>query len=537
MMKKIQIKLKPNDTDQVASQTVTLSDINKKITTLTSNPAIIKPVESKQTITIKNGQIIDSYCQYQNGIIYQDYNCTLNLVDIQSNMNKFYIMLIVQTNSNEFVLMKRYGRVGEKGQIRYTKSVSPQLCADDFKKTFFDKTKNKWELRQSFHPVNGKYQLCDINYGEEINKVAIPKKETKSQLDDKIQHLLTLIGNQELLSETLIRLEIDAQKMPLGKISPSQIQKAYTILKQLQLLIQSNQPAESQLMALSSQFYMHIPCTSRTRTSSLPIIKTSLLVNKFFEIVDELSNLYVATQVIEQNKYNLHPLDHIYNGIQTTITHLSTENPMHSIIETYIKNSHAPTHTGYRIQILNIYVIDRKDERQRYENYCKDNNITNKMLLWHGTRLSNYLSILKMGLILRPDVLPGTYISGKMFSYGIYGANSFSKSFNYTGADHQNNVACLFLAEFGLGNVSKRTQHDYYITEKSLKSEGYNSVHGCGQKTPSSYINIDNVIIPQGKLCKSINSNECSLLYDEFVVYNENQLNLKYIVEVKAAYD
>jgi hypothetical protein len=150
--------------------------------------------------------------------------------------------------------------------------------------------------------------------------------------------------------------------------------------------------------------------------------------------------------------------------------------------------------------------------------------------------LANYISILKMGLILRPDVIPGTYITGKMFGYGIYGANSFSKSFNYAGADSQNPVACLFLAEFGLGNVSNRTQADYYVTKDSLALGGYDSVLGMGQKTPENVIVVDGVSVPQGTLITSPKSNQCSLLYDEYIVYDERQVNLKYIVEVKATF-
>jgi len=147
--------------------------------------------------------------------------------------------------------------------------------------------------------------------------------------------------------------------------------------------------------------------------------------------------------------------------------------------------------------------------------------------------LTNYISILKNGLLLRPDVVPGTYISGKMFGYGIYAANSFSKSFNYTGADRQNPVACLFLGEFALGKTSNRTQSDYYISKDSLKTLGCHSTWGQGKNTPVGYTTMDDgVIVPNGKL-GSANVTGASLLYDEFIVYDQHQLNLRYIVKVK----
>lgn len=123
-----------------------------------------------------------------------------------------------------------------------------------------------------------------------------------------------------------------------------------------------------------------------------------------------------------------------------------------------------------------------------------------------------------------------------MFGQGLYGANSFSKSFNYTGFDNQNPTQCLFLAEFGVGNIDKKYDADYYITENTLNQSGYHSVQGCGKYVPSSFITTDGITIPQGQLVKSSVYNQCSLVYDEFVIYNEAQINLKYIVEVKAIF-
>jgi poly [ADP-ribose] polymerase len=140
---------------------------------------------------------------------------------------------------------------------------------------------------------------------------------------------------------------------------------------------------------------------------------------------------------------------------------------------------------------------------------------------------------MKNGLLLRPDVIPGTYISGKMFGYGIYAANSFSKSFNYTGANKQNPTACLFLGEFALGTTSKRLTSDYYVSKDKLKQLGCHSTHGLGKNTPAGYTTMDDgVIVPNGQIGAS-NVQGAGLLYDEFIVYDQNQLNLRFIVKVK----
>ena len=175
----------------------------------------------------------------------------------------------------------------------------------------------------------------------------------------------------------------------------------------------------------------------------------------------------------------------------------------------------------------------REDEKERQKEL---DEIGNVHLLWHGTRLSNYISILKLGLVLRPETVSTAKITGKMFGYGVYVANSFSKSHNYC-SSYSGDEACLFLAEVALGNPSKRINADYYVTHDKLKATGYNSCWGQGKFTPESQTKLivdgdREVIVPNGKLGRSTLPNP-ALLYDEFIVYKENQLRLRYIVRVR----
>lgn len=58
--------------------------------------------------------------------------------------------------------------------------------------------------------------------------------------------------------------------------------------------------------------------------------------------------------------------------------------------------------------------------------YLKD--IPNKMLLWHGSRLTNFVGILSQGLRIAPPEAP---VTGYMFGKGVYFADMSSKSANY----------------------------------------------------------------------------------------------------------
>ena len=55
------------------------------------------------------------------------------------------------------------------------------------------------------------------------------------------------------------------------------------------------------------------------------------------------------------------------------------------------------------------------------------------MLLFHGSRISNYAGILGQGLRIAPPEAP---VTGYMFGKGVYFADMSSKSANYCKPDH-----------------------------------------------------------------------------------------------------
>jgi poly [ADP-ribose] polymerase 2/3/4 len=63
----------------------------------------------------------------------------------------------------------------------------------------------------------------------------------------------------------------------------------------------------------------------------------------------------------------------------------------------YVDNTHASTHTAYRLEVMDIYELSKESENKRYR---KD--IDNKQLLWHGSRLTNFVGILSQGLRIAP---------------------------------------------------------------------------------------------------------------------------------------
>lgn len=57
----------------------------------------------------------------------------------------------------------RWGRVGEPGQNALKGPFSLDAAKKEFAKKYSDKTKNKWENRDNFTPVPGKYTLLEMD--------------------------------------------------------------------------------------------------------------------------------------------------------------------------------------------------------------------------------------------------------------------------------------------------------------------------------------------------------------------------------------
>ena len=154
------------------------------------------------------------------------------------------------------------------------------------------------------------------------------------------------------------------------------------------------------------------------------------------------------------------------------------------------------------------------------------------MLLWHGSRISNYVGILSEGLRIAPSDSPST---GFMFGKGIYFADVVSKAAGYCHASPENKEGILLLCEVALGNMYQ------VFKAKGFKKppKYYHSVYGVGRMQPDPKKKIqcaDNSIASLGNIINNEelekNHLESDLIYNEYVVYDVAQVHLKYVIKI-----
>jgi Poly(ADP-ribose) polymerase catalytic domain len=138
-----------------------------------------------------------------------------------------------------------------------------------------------------------------------------------------------------------------------------------------------------------------------------------------------------------------------------------------------LKNTHASTHNQYSLDLLDCFEVKRQGEDERYKK-----SIHNKILLWHGSRLTNFVGILSQGLRIAPPEAP---VTGYMFGKGVYFADMVSKSANYCFTNPTNNTGILLLCEVACGNHNELLQANFYADKLP---PGTHSTKGCGRTQP-----------------------------------------------------
>ncbi len=162
--------------------------------------------------------------------------------------------------------------------------------------------------------------------------------------------------------------------------------------------------------------------------------------------------------------------------------------------------------------------MDREEEDKRFKK-----SVGNNTLLWHGSRLTNFVGILSQGLRIAPPEAPS---SGYMFGKGVYFADMVSKSANYCRSSGNNGASLLLLCKVALGKPRKLYSSDF---EANKLPKGAHSTHGVGMTAPSETVTFKKMTVPIGKGAPT-KEDGCHLMYNEFIVYDVAQIKIEYLV-------
>ncbi|EGG16531.1 poly(ADP-ribosyl)transferase [Cavenderia fasciculata] len=488
---------------------------------------------SKTKIQIKGRAAVDiNFPRNSDFHVYDDgkdvYDATLNQTEIAQNNNKFYIVQLLQSdnNANQFVVWTRWGREGKVGQSKPFDHYSLSGAKSDFYKKFYEKTSNQFDNRHHFVKKSGKYDLLEMDYS--VKDAEEPKKKkkpvvhkTECSLDDRVQNFIKLIFDVKMMKQTLVEAKFDLKKSPLGKLHKNQITKGYQVLKDIETEI-NGKCRRDQLQSLSSRFYTLIPHDFGFNVP--PYIDTISHLKDKINMLASLADIEIATTLIKDSAdddSNL--LEAYYKQLKSDIKPLDKSTDTYKNLVKYAMDSHDTSYFRFGLSVDDIYSVDREGEAPRFDPWKKNDN---KLLLWHGSRLTNWCGIISQGLKIAPPEAPKT---GYRFGKGIYFADCISKSASYCGTSRDKPTAIMILCEVALGNMNE-LDHDTYM-EKAPAGTHSTKARGMSHPDPNGKFPIEQGLhIPGGKIVKSGLNTSCS--HNEFIVYDIDQVKIRYILKV-----
>lgn len=418
------------------------------------------------------------------------------------------LKLVYSGKKKAYDTWTRWGRVGEIGQSALLGDGTLPAAIKHFEKKFKDKSGLSWDNRGE-NPKPGKYAFVERSYNpdsdDEDEDDADDKKGAKEEGDDEegplectlekpVQDLMSLIFNQQYFQATMASLNYDANKLPLGKLSKTTITRGFQQLKDLAALINDpslasskwNMPIAAAKEQLSNTYYSLIPHDfGRNRP---PIINETSLLKKEIELLESLSDMKDAAEIMKidrKTKDSIHALDRQFQGLGLSeMTTLDPESTEFDLLSTYLNGSRGATHhVNYKID--HIWRIERDGEKDRFEQSDFSKVKSDRRLLWHGSRCTNFGGILSQGLRIAPPEAP---VSGYMFGKGIYLADMSSKSAGYCASGISNGHALLLLCEAELGSPMQELTGASYEAGNTAKKNGQLSTWGKGRMGPSKWM-------------------------------------------------
>jgi len=283
----------------------------------------------------------------------------------------------------------------------------------------------------------------------------------------------------------------------------------------------------NEIVVCSNTFYELIPHKNFSYSKIEPLVEIKK-VNAKIQLIHDLNEISTAKKIIFAANYNYpskNPIDYSFRATNTQFEVIPPHSEEYKALFDYANISKT---SSYK---MNIFKIQRQGEPERLIK-----NLSNHYLLWHGSKVSNYLAILSEGLRVAPVYASNT---GYLFGKGIYFADMLDKSIAYCDSSPNGNKYVL-LCEVALGVMKELYEPEYMESAP----EGYNSCKAIGTQSPdfTRSLSLPNGVIIPGPMIDPTKINQSQTEarkkitrdYNEYIVYNNSQVRLRYLIQIVA---
>jgi poly [ADP-ribose] polymerase len=380
----------------------------------------------------------------------------MNLIFVdENNHNKFYNM--TELGNGKF--KAEWGRVGSKGQsMEYWMSVWDEKLHSKLSKGYIEIAKST--------PVRNTAAL-KIDNPQVKELMNFLMKAAKSTLEASYQ-------------------------VSAGEVTQSQIDEAQNLIDRASRLLNTGRHSQESMNAILKDLYRVIP--RRMTDTRRYFLRDDYQVPFAMELLQAEQSLLDTLETQSKGKSQKLTLDSLGLDIQ---------------IASQADRDLIAAKTDFNIAGQRIFKVTNQKTEAAFKTGKKTR------LLYHGTRNSNWLSVLQKGLKIRPT---GIQTTGSMFGNAIYFANRTRKSLGYTSlrgsywASGSESVGYLAVFEVNTGKEWQLLKSQRYQSWMSRIDAGRVKSEGC-----------DTVYAKGGADLKN----------DEFVIYDSSRCTIRYLIEVK----
>ncbi|KAH3745603.1 ankyrin repeat protein [Pelomyxa schiedti] len=420
----------------------------------------------------------------------------LQWTDVKSNHNKYYAIEVhkgAEGGKTQFRVFTHYGRTDDlvknpmagQRECRYINSLEQAKAL--YASIYQEKTGKK-----GYRPVS-----------MSSSSIGFPKASSTSETQERASHPLTPVeqlvwyifeeATQTMTSIAAVTITSRGIETPLGLLTVEQINKGEAVLEKIKTALLNSKDL-SLLEDLSGEFYTIIPHRiGRSREEiRAAVIKTQEQLTQKEELLQLMKDLL---QVNSSGALSSTAISNKYHALKCFIKELPQNSSIFQAIKNIVLNSQVKNEG---IQVERIYALKKPTEHERFEA-----GITPHDMLFHGSKICNWVGILSRGLLLPKSVVA---LGGKRTDYGLLGgglyfAGSAGASAKYTSTGSRG-TRLMLVCRVALGSV-----YDTSLEQPQLMNPptGFQSVHGV--PGPGSFVD------------------------DEFVVYDSNQYRFEYLVE------
>lgn len=406
----------------------------------------------------------------------------LLFIDPVANHNKFYNM--EEIVGDKFIA--HWGRVGSNGSKQ-------EYPMSDFDKILRSK-KNK-----GYNDVT-------------VDDTIIAKSGTGVTTVDNLKpNIKALLEKLNKYAKEAIKLNYDIAPMDVSKVL---VTNAQTIIDDINKILELNVSIPA-INALLLKLYNTIPRKMknvRDQLVNVPVDNDTELDKIRDKMVMEQGLLDVMKSQITAVENDPASANTTQSKVLTVLDQLGLEiDEISKTEEDMLKKMM----TDSSHKFIEAFKIVNYKTQKNFDNEITKSSNTETRLLFHGSRAENWISILKTGLVLRPNA----HTTGTLFSHGIYFADDADKSMGYIDGGRwssNGSVSDNWLAVYDVHIGNFATYNDLPKTT----AKNVDLAEWIPKKKYDSYFANRNI------------EKRYNLRKNEYIVYNEAKCTIKYLIHV-----